>query len=152
MSFFSFSSPKFLQFSILIAIFADEYSHYGIMTITQLKRNLLKINVLPPIGLASILIVALLLLQSCEKEASATAPYADTLQSYYIESTHLGAATADSINTFARKVNALTASWPEVKDEPQYLRIVDNVNHNWLRFSITIDGRWDGIIEINGEE
>ncbi len=122
------------------------------MTITQLKRNLLKINVLPPpIGLASILLAAFLL-QACEKESSSAAPYADALQSYYIESTHLGAATADSINTFARKVNALTAAWPEVKDEPQYLRIVDNVNHNWLRFSITIDGRWDGIIEINGEE
>lgn len=96
--------------------------------------------------------LAALLLQACEKESSSAPPYADALQSYYIESTHLGAATADSINTFARKVNALTASWPEVKDEPQYLRIVDNVNHNWLRFSITIDGRWDGIIEINGEE
>ena len=116
-----------------------------------LTRNLLKINVLPPpIGLASILLAAFLL-QACEKESSSAAPYADALQSYYIESTHLGVATADSINTFARKVNALTAAWPEVKDEPQYLRIVDNVNHNWLRFSITIDGRWDGIIEINGE-
>ncbi len=114
-----------------------------------LKHNLLKINVLPsPIGLTSILLAALLL-QACEKEASATAPYADTLQSYYIESTHLGSATADSISTFTAKVNALTASWPEVKDEPQYPHIVENIRQSLLTFHITINGEWDGFIEIN---
>lgn len=120
------------------------------MKILHSKRNLLKINVLPPpFRVASILLVALLLLlQSCEKESSATAPYADTLQSYYIESTHLGVATADSISTFTAKVNALTAAWPEVKDEPQYPRIVENIRQSLLTFHITINGEWDGIIEI----
>ena len=116
-----------------------------------LTRNLLKINVLPPpIGLASILLAALLL-QACEKESSSAAPYADALQSYYIESTHLGAATADSISTFTAKVNALTASWPEVKDEPQYPRIVENIRQSLLTFHITIDGEWDGVIEFKQE-
>lgn len=121
------------------------------MKILHSKRNLLKINVLPPlIGLASILLAAFLL-QACEKESSSAAPYADALQSYYIESTHLGAATADSINTFARKVNALTASWPEVKDEPQYPRIVENIRQSLLTFHITINGEWDGVIEFKQE-
>ena len=98
------------------------------------------------------MIVALLLLQSCEKEASATAPYADTLQSYYIESTHLGSATADSISTFTAKVNALTASWPDVKDEPQYPRIVENIRQSLLTFHITINGEWDGVIIITNND
>lgn len=120
------------------------------MTITQLKRNLLKISVLPPpIWVMAILLAALL--QACEKDVSATAPYADTLQSYYIESTHLGVATADSISTFTAKVNALTAAWPEVKDEPQYPRIVENIRQSLLTFHITINGEWDGEIEINKE-
>ena len=119
------------------------------MKILHSKRNLLKINVLPPpFRVASILLVALLL-QACEKDSSAIAPYADTLQSYYIESTHLGVATADSISTFTAKVNALTAAWPEVKDEPQYPRIVENIRQSLLTFHITINGEWDGFIEIN---
>lgn len=111
------------------------------------KRNLLNIKQLPPpIGLIAFLLAAVLL-QACEKEAVAP-PYADTLNSYYVESTHLGVATSDSISAFTTKVNVLTAAWPEVMDEPLYPRIVENIRQNLIRFEITIDGEWDGIIEI----
>ena len=110
--------------------------------------KLLGIKQLPSsIRVMAILLVAFLL-QACEKEVSATPPYADALQSYYIESTLLGAATADSISTFTSKVNALTASCPKVKDEPQYPRIVENIRQSLLTFCITIDGEWDGFIDI----
>ena len=33
-------------------------------------------------------------------------------------------------------------------DEPLYPRIVENIRQNLIRFEITIDGEWDGIIEI----
>lgn len=114
-------------------------------------RNVLKFKQLPPPIRVTAILLAALLLQACEKESSAALPYADTLQSYYIESTHLGEATADSISTFTAKVNALTASWPEVKDEPQYPRIVENIRQSLLAFHITINGEWDGVIEINKE-
>ena len=113
--------------------------------------NLLKIKHLPPpFWVMAILIVAFLL-QACEKDVSSAPPYADTLQSYYIESTHLGVASADSISTFTTKVNALTAAWPEVREEKQYYQIVENIRQSFLTFHITIDGEWDGIIEINKE-
>ena len=118
------------------------------MKTKRTNSNLLKIKQLPPPIWVVTFLLAALLLQACEKEVSASAPYADTLQSYYIESTHLGVATSDSISTFAAKVNALTASWPEVKDEPQYPRIVENIRQSLIRFSITINGEWDGVIEI----
>ena len=96
-------------------------------------------------------VLAAYLLQACEKEVMVIAPYADTLQSYYIESTHLGIATADSIDAFVAKVNALTISWPEVKDEPQYPLIVENIRQSLIVFHITINGEWDGLIEIKKE-
>jgi hypothetical protein len=46
------------------------------------------------------------------------------------------------------KVNTLSAAWPEVKDEPEFLGIVENVNMYQFQIRITINGEWDGIIEI----
>ena len=97
------------------------------------------------IGAAAVLFA--FALQACEKEVTA-APYAETLEAYYVESTHLNVATTDSINRYVDKVNVLITEWPEVKDEMQYQRIVENIRKNLIRFEITIDGEWDGIIEI----
>lgn len=94
-----------------------------------------------------LLLLAASLLTACEKEVSGP-PYADTLKSYYLESTRLGSETLDSINNFVLKVNTLSAAWPEVKDEPEFLGIVENVNMYRFQIKITINGEWDGIIEI----
>ena len=111
-----------------------------------MKAKLLIINVLPPPFRLATILLAAFLLQACEKDVSAP-PYADTLQSYYIESTHLGEASVDSISTFTTKVNGLTAAWPEVREEKQYHQIVENIRQSFLTFHITIDGEWDGVIE-----
>lgn len=89
-------------------------------------------------------------LQACEKEVT-TAPYAETLEAYYVESTHLNVATTDSINRYVDKVNVLITEWPEVKDKMQYQRIVENIRQSLLTFHITINGEWDGFIEIKNE-
>ena len=112
-----------------------------------MKAKLLIINVLPPPFRLATILLAAFLLQACDKEVSSAPPYADTLQSYYIESTHLGEASVDSISTFTTKVNGLTAAWPEVREEKQYHQIVENIRQSFLTFHITIDGEWDGVIE-----
>lgn len=116
-----------------------------------MKAKSLIINVLPPpFGLATILLAAFLL-QACDKQSADAPPYADTLNSYYLESTHLNVATSDSITSFTNKVNGLTAAWPEVKEEKQYHQIVENIRQSFLTFHITINGEWDGVIEYKPE-
>ena len=92
-------------------------------------------------------LLAAFLLQACDNDSSATPPYADTLNAYYIESTHLGVASRDSVYSFAHKVLRMTEVWPEVKQEQQYKDLADNLMKNLLRFQITADGEWGGVID-----
>lgn len=116
-----------------------------------MKAKSLIINVLPPpFGLATILLAAFLL-QACDKQSADAPPYADTLNAYYIESTHLSVATQDSVYSFANKVLRMTEVWPEVKKEQQYKDLVDNIYKCFIVFRITADGEWDGVIEFTPE-
>lgn len=121
------------------------------MKITNRFRNLLSFKQLPPpFGVMAFLLAAFLL-QACEKESSGEPPYAATLNAYYIESTHLGVATEDSVYSFANKVLRMTEVWPEVKKEQQYKDLVDNIYKCFIVFRITADGKWDGVIEFTPE-
>ena len=59
-----------------------------------------------------LLLLAASLQTTCEKEVFSPS-YADTLKSYYLESTRLGSETLDSINNFVVKVNTPTTSYKQ---------------------------------------
>ncbi len=67
---------------------------------------------------------------------------------YYNESTHLPAATTDSIHRFATKVETYVIKNPEEKANPLYPAIKQNITHaaklGGISIVITIDTAWDG--------
>ena len=71
-----------------------------------------------------LLLLAASLLTACEKEVSGP-PYADTLKSYYLESTRLGSETLDSINNFvASLLFPLMANAYDVEIDGIYYNLV----------------------------
>ena len=116
-----------------------------------MKAKLLIINVLPPPFRLATILLAAFLLQACDNDSSAPPPYAETLNAYYIESTHLSVATQDSDYSFANKVLRMTEVWPEVKREQQYKDLVENIRQCLVFFRITADGEWEGVIEYKPE-
>lgn len=69
------------------------------------------------------------------------------ISEYYAESRHLNVATQDSINRFARKVEAFVTRNPLAKEDPLYPRILHNIQVSG--FTITYDPNWAGIIDIS---
>lgn len=67
---------------------------------------------------------------------------------YYDESTHLPAATTDSIHRFATKVETYVIKNPEEKANPLYPAIKQNITQaaksGGLNIVITINTAWDG--------
>ncbi|SEA37992.1 hypothetical protein SAMN05216462_1318 [Xylanibacter ruminicola] len=67
---------------------------------------------------------------------------------YYDESTHLPAATTDSIHRFATKVETYVIKNPEEKANPLYPEIRNNITKaaqaGGIKLIITIDTAWAG--------
>ncbi len=72
----------------------------------------------------------------------------NVMLTYYNESTHLPAATTDSIHRFATKVETYVIKNPEEKANPLYPEIRNNITKaaqaGGIKLIITIDTSWAG--------
>ena len=81
-----------------------------------------------------------LLAVSCEKEVTR---YPE-IQAYHAESLTLYVASADSVGNFSQKVQSFVVRHPDATQDPLYPEIQQNIKHNLLRLSITVNDEWDG--------
>ena len=84
-----------------------------------------------------LLLLALLLFGSCEKEVLR---YAE-MEQYYEESIGLAQTSPDSISSFSRKVDAFVTLYPAAKEDPLYPEIKANIRQAWLNIRIN-GGVW----------
>ena len=90
----------------------------------------------------SLMFFALLpfVLGSCEKEV---VRYQEMVE-YHAESMNLPAATADSVTSFAQKVQLFVSQHPAAAEDPLYPKIQQNTEQCWLRIKMTANPDWDG--------
>ena len=83
-----------------------------------------------------------LALVGCEKDM---VRYEEMVQ-YHAESQQLPQVAADSVARFSHKVDAFVGVHPDAAEDPLYPVIQENIRQASLRFIITIDDEWAGII------
>ena len=87
-----------------------------------------------------------ILYPSCEKSVFDINP---SMEAYYVESIQLPSVTLDRVQSFSKKVDGFTASFPEALEHEKYPLIKANIKSASLRLVITCDTTWDGETHIN---
>ncbi len=107
----------------------------------SLKNFIKSLHTLP---IVAITFAALSFASSCSKDTRDC----NVMLNYYDESTHLPAATDDSIRSFATKVEIYVMKNPEEKANPLYPEIRNNITKaaqaGGIKLIITIDTSWAG--------
>jgi hypothetical protein len=80
----------------------------------------------------------LFLTVGCEKDVI------DYMEGLYQESQGLQSVTADSVRSFAVKVNNYVTEFPEEKEHPLYPKVQTNIKNACLKLTIVVDTAWDG--------
>ena len=81
-------------------------------------------------------------ISSCEKQAE-DVRYPEMVD-FHAESFGLYQVESDSVSRFSQKVDAFVVQHPTAAADPLYPEILQNIQNNSLRISITIDTTWDG--------
>ena len=81
-------------------------------------------------------------ISSCEKQAEDVR--FQEMVDFHAESFGLYQVESDSVSRFSQKVDAFVVQHPTAAEDPLYPEILQNIQNNSLRISITIDTTWDG--------